>query len=56
MKFVTFKNRNNEIKAGWLVKDGVVDMHKVSNGALPDNMLSFIDNNQEYFSLIKSRD
>ena len=55
MKFVTFKNRINEIKAGWLVKEGVVDMHEVSNRALPDNMLSFIDNNQEYFSLIKSQ-
>lgn len=55
MKFVTFKNSKDEVKAGWLRDDGVVDMHLASNGLLPDNMLSFIDNNDEYFSLIKSR-
>ena len=53
MKLVTFKNKNGAIKAGWLQGDGVVDMQEVSKGALPDNMLSFIDDHEKYFAIIK---
>ena len=55
MKFVTFRNEKGEVKAGWIKGDGVVDMHLVSAGALPESMLEFIDNNEEYFAIIKSR-
>lgn len=53
MKLVTFKNKEGFAKAGWLKDDGVADMQLVSNGALPDNMLAFIDENEKYFSIIK---
>ncbi len=55
MKFVTFRNVKGEVKAGWIKGDGIVDMHLVSGGALPESMLTFIDNNEENFSLIQSR-
>ncbi|HMG93195.1 MAG TPA: fumarylacetoacetate hydrolase family protein [Chryseolinea sp.] len=54
MKLVTFKNKNGEVKAGWLKGNGVVDMQRVSDGVLPDNMLAFIDEHEKFFSIIKS--
>jgi 2-keto-4-pentenoate hydratase/2-oxohepta-3-ene-1,7-dioic acid hydratase in catechol pathway len=53
MKLVTFKNKSGGVKAGWLKGDGVADMQLVSNGALPDNMLAFIDGHEKYFAIIK---
>jgi len=53
MKLVTFKNKEGQSRAGWLKEDGVVDMNAVSNGKLPADMLSFIDNHEKYFSIIK---
>ena len=53
MKLVTFKNKEGQVKAGWLKADGVVDMQLPSNGALPDNMLAFIDDHEKYFAIIK---
>ena len=55
MKFVTFKNKQGIIKAGWLKDNGVVDMQLVSNSVLPDNMLTFIDDHEKYFSIIKEQ-
>jgi 2-keto-4-pentenoate hydratase/2-oxohepta-3-ene-1,7-dioic acid hydratase in catechol pathway len=55
MKFVTFRNEKGQVKAGWIKGDGVVDMHLVSAAALPESMLEFIDNNEEYFAIINSR-
>src|SRR6516225_842517 len=55
MKFVTFKNKQGQSKSGWLNADGVVDMQLVSNGALPDNMLAFIDEHERYFSVMKEK-
>jgi len=54
MKLVTFKIKDGAIKSGWLKDNGVVDMHLVSSGALPDNMLAFIDDHEKYFSIIKA--
>ena len=54
MKMVTFKNKKGEVKAGWLKDNGVADMYQVSNGALPDNMLAFIDEHEKFFSIIKN--
>lgn len=55
MKLVTFQNKEGRARAGWLKDNGVVDMHLLSNGTLPDNMLHFIDNHGEYFSLINEK-
>src|SRR4051794_32946648 len=56
MKLVTFRNKEGQSRAGWLKDGGVIDMHLASNGALPDNMLAFIDNHEVYFSLIKEQE
>ncbi len=53
MKLVTFKNKKGISKSGWLKDNGVVDMNLISNGKLPADMLSFIDNHESYFSIIK---
>ena len=55
MKLVTFRNKEGQSRSGWLKGRGVVDMHLVSNGSLPDNMLSFIDNHEAFFSIIKEQ-
>jgi len=55
MKLVTFKNKEGQSRAGWLKDNGVVDMQLASNGALPDNMLAFIDEHEKYFSIIKEK-
>jgi len=54
MKLVTFKNKEGHSRAGWLKGDAVVDMNAVSNGALPADMLGFIDRHEEYFAIIKN--
>jgi 2-keto-4-pentenoate hydratase/2-oxohepta-3-ene-1,7-dioic acid hydratase in catechol pathway len=53
MKLVTFLNKNQESRIGWLVGENVVDM-RLANIDLPTDMLSFIDNHEEYFRIIKS--
>lgn len=53
MKFVTFQTNTEPSRAGWLTDTGVVDMNKLSNGQLPADMLSFIDNHEAFFNLIR---
>jgi 2-keto-4-pentenoate hydratase/2-oxohepta-3-ene-1,7-dioic acid hydratase in catechol pathway len=53
MKLVTFRNTQNESRTGWLVGEGVVDMNLASS-ELPTDMLTFIDNHEKYFEIIKS--
>ena len=55
MKFVTFQTPHANPCAGWLTPDGagVVDMHQASGGALPADMLSFIDQHARYTALIE---
>lgn len=54
MKLVTFKNKNEETRIGWLTADGngVVDM-QATDSRLPNDMLTFIDNHEQYFQIIK---
>ncbi len=52
MKLVTFLNKAQESRIGWLQGDGVVDM-KLASESLPTDMLQFIDNHEEYFEIIK---
>jgi 2-keto-4-pentenoate hydratase/2-oxohepta-3-ene-1,7-dioic acid hydratase in catechol pathway len=52
MKLVTFKNNeNNQSRTGWLVDGGVVDMN-LASPALPTDMLTFIDNHEEFRAII----
>ena len=54
MKLVTFEAPGQAARAGWLTPDGagVVDMQQASGGALPADMLAFLDDNAQYMSLI----
>jgi 2-keto-4-pentenoate hydratase/2-oxohepta-3-ene-1,7-dioic acid hydratase in catechol pathway len=52
MKLVTYKNKEKVSRIGWLEGDKVVDMN-LAYAALPTDMLSFIDNHEEYFDIIK---
>ncbi|AEI46920.1 fumarylacetoacetate hydrolase family protein [Runella slithyformis] len=53
MKLVTFKNPQGDSRTGWLVGEGVVDM-QLAHENLPTDMLTFIDNHEAYFPMIKS--
>lgn len=53
MKLVTFKNTKGESRTGWLQGEGVVDMNLASL-KLPTDMLTFIDNHEENFAIIKA--
>ncbi len=44
MKLITFTNSAGQVRVGWLTATGVVDMHLISQGTLPVDMLSFITN------------
>lgn len=52
MKLVTFQNKEGSIHTGWLKAEGVVGMQK-ADGRLPNDMLSFIDDHERYFKIIK---
>jgi 2-keto-4-pentenoate hydratase/2-oxohepta-3-ene-1,7-dioic acid hydratase in catechol pathway len=54
MKLITFLNKAQESRTGWLTDNGgVVDMNLASS-KLPTDMLSFIDNHEEYFDIINN--
>lgn len=53
MKLVTFKNPQGDSRTGWLAGDEIVDMNLASE-KLPTDMLTFIDNHEEYFLIIKA--
>ena len=53
MKLVTFKNPEQKARIGWLADAGVVDM-QLADPQLPGEMLSFIDEHEAYFALIRS--
>jgi 2-keto-4-pentenoate hydratase/2-oxohepta-3-ene-1,7-dioic acid hydratase in catechol pathway len=53
MKLITFKNKNEETRIGWLnTEGGIVDM-QATDSRLPNDMLTFIDNHEAYFQIIK---
>ena len=52
MKLVTFQNKDNTTCTGWLSGDGIVAMQLADN-RLPNDMLSFIDEHEKYFKIIK---
>ncbi len=54
MKLVTFKTKIGSVHAGWMKgATGIVDMKK-ANESLPSDLLSFIENHEEYMALIKA--
>lgn len=54
MKFVTFYNPEERMRAGWLDNDKVIDMNLASDGMLPDNMAAFIKGAAEYMPIAQS--
>jgi len=52
MKLVTFEDKLGAVHTGWLKAEGIVDMKKADN-RLPNDMLSFIDDHERYFKIIK---
>ncbi|RYY11315.1 MAG: fumarylacetoacetate hydrolase family protein [Cytophagaceae bacterium] len=57
MKLVTFSPPSGGARAGWLTPDGqgVVDMRQVSQGALPADMLSFIEQHETLLPLLQQQ-
>ncbi|WP_209399800.1 fumarylacetoacetate hydrolase family protein [Pseudozobellia sp. WGM2] len=53
MKLVTFQDKEGSRHTGWLKAEGVVHMQKANN-RLPNDMLSFIDDHETYFKIIKN--
>ncbi|WP_335873046.1 fumarylacetoacetate hydrolase family protein [Bacillus sp. 2205SS5-2] len=53
MKWVTFINPQGLERAGWLLPNGVVDMHRASGGELPKDLLSLIQHFGKYEKKVK---
>jgi 2-keto-4-pentenoate hydratase/2-oxohepta-3-ene-1,7-dioic acid hydratase in catechol pathway len=54
MKLITFKNKNQETRIGYIIADNqVVDM-QLASSKLPTDMLTFIDNHEYYFTIINA--
>ncbi len=53
MKLVTFENPQGKNRIGWVLGEQIVDMQLASD-KLPTDMLSFIDNHEEFMSIIHS--
>ncbi|MEZ5044788.1 MAG: fumarylacetoacetate hydrolase family protein [Saprospiraceae bacterium] len=52
MKLITFLNKAQASRIGWLLDDQIVDMH-LASARLPTDMLTFIDHHETYFEIIK---
>ncbi|WP_404346481.1 fumarylacetoacetate hydrolase family protein [Sutcliffiella horikoshii] len=52
MKYITFKNSSGEIKAGWINHDIVVDMNEASDGLLPSDLLTLINQYEKYRDIV----
>lgn len=52
MKLVTFKNREGKEQIGWLEGEGIIAMQQ-ADSRLPTDMLSFIDEHERYFDIIR---
>ncbi|MBY0596419.1 fumarylacetoacetate hydrolase family protein [Bacillus bingmayongensis] len=53
MKFITFRLPSEEMRAGWLEGDKVIDMNIASNGTLPSSMLAFLEKADEYVEIAR---
>jgi 2-keto-4-pentenoate hydratase/2-oxohepta-3-ene-1,7-dioic acid hydratase in catechol pathway len=53
VKFITFQKKDGTMSAGWLLdKEHAVDMSEASDGRLPNNLLEFLDQSEEYMKLV----
>lgn len=52
MKLVTFKTNKGTVHSGWLKDNGIVAMQQADE-RLPNDMLSFIDDHETFFKIIK---
>lgn len=56
MKLVTFRNKEGQVRTGWLKGEtGVIDM-QIADPRLPTDLLSFIDEHERYFEIIKAQE
>ncbi|TYS15021.1 fumarylacetoacetate hydrolase family protein [Rossellomorea vietnamensis] len=54
MKFISYQNKDGKLRLGILQdKHTVVDVHEASEGALPDNILSFLENSEKNLKLLQ---
>ncbi len=53
MKFVTFRLPSQEMRAGWLEGDQVIDMNIASGGVLPSTMLAFLEKADEHLEIVR---
>ena len=56
MKFVSFKNKENQERFGLLYKDTIVDLSLQSShleNRIPSNILDFLNGGDEYFGIVK---
>lgn len=56
MKFITFKNQSEEMRAGLLVSDGIVDLNLASQGKLPSSMLDYVKEHEKYSTILRDLD
>ncbi|GGD01000.1 fumarylacetoacetase [Thalassobacillus devorans] len=52
MKYITFRNKQGRIAAGWIDNDVVVDMYEASNGELPIDLVSFLEKEEACRGLV----
>ncbi|MBM7587832.1 fumarylacetoacetate (FAA) hydrolase [Bacillus pakistanensis] len=52
MKLITFENKEGKERIGLLMNEGVLDLFESSNGMIPNNMVSFIENHEKYLPMI----
>ncbi|MBN3527278.1 fumarylacetoacetate hydrolase family protein [Paenibacillus apiarius] len=48
MKFVTFDNGSGEARSGWIKDQFIIDMHIISGGRLPCDLLEFVRQHERY--------
>jgi 2-keto-4-pentenoate hydratase/2-oxohepta-3-ene-1,7-dioic acid hydratase in catechol pathway len=53
MKFVTFYHSDNQLRAGVLIDDQVIDLNLASDGELPNSMAEFLKNQSEYMPILE---
>lgn len=52
MKFVTYQHVDGSLRSGWIEGNDVVDMEKASYGKLPNNLLHFLQQQEEGWPLV----
>ncbi|EDL65284.1 fumarylacetoacetate hydrolase family protein [Bacillus sp. SG-1] len=54
MKLISYQNQEGKVRLGFLHNEStLVDVHEASKGALPDNILSFLENSEENLKILQ---